>query len=107
MNETRVLLGAVAVSVRWVHDYQDSMEVRLNHATLAYLRKNWPNPVNLSPARLGHEFTPEGKTFVRIIQTLIDEGLLSVEFFLIGTGDEPTARDAILTRKGVASIADS
>lgn len=107
MNKTRVFLGADSVSVRWVHGHQDSMEVRLNHATLAYLRKNWPNPVNLSPTRLGNEFTPEGKMFVRIIQSLIDEGLLSVEFFLIGTGDEPTARDAILTRKGVASIAEA
>lgn len=97
------LLGTMTVSLQWVHDQQDSVEVRLNHAALAYLRKNWPNPVHLSPTRLGDEFTPEGKAFVRIIQTLIDDGLLSVEFFLIGAGDEPTARDAILTRKGVTA----
>nr|WP_277923162.1 MULTISPECIES: hypothetical protein [unclassified Sphingomonas] len=86
-----------------LHDPEASIETRLNQAALAYLRKNWPTPVHLSPTRLGTEFSPEGKTFVRIVQSLIDEGFLSVEFFLIGTGDEPTARDAILTRKGVAA----
>lgn len=91
------------MALQWVPDDPDSIEVRLNQATLAYLRKSWPNPVNLSPTRLGSEFSPETKAFVRIVQTLIDDGMLSVEFFLIGTGDEPTARDAILTRKGVAS----
>jgi len=94
------------VSLQWVHDHPDSMETRLNQAALAYLRKNWPNPVHLSPTRLGNEFSPESKAFIRIVQALIDDGLLSVEFFLIGTGDEPTARDAILTRKGVASTID-
>ena len=91
------------MALRCTNDHDDNIETRLNHAALSYLRKNWPRPVHLSPARLGGEFSPENKAFIRIVQKLIDDGLLSVEFFLIGTGEEPIARDAILTRKGVAA----
>ena len=91
------------MALRCMNDHHDNIDSRLSLATLAYLRLNWPKPVHLSPARLGSEFSPENKAFIRIVQKLIDEGLLSVEFFLIGTGEEPIARDAILTRKGVAA----
>jgi len=94
------------LALQWGHDDPENIEVRLNQAALSYLRKSWPNPVNLSPTQLGNEFSPESRAFVRIVQALIDEGMLSVEFFLIGTGDEPTARDAILTRKGVTATID-
>lgn len=98
--------GADAVSTRSLDDREDHIEHRLNKAALSFLLSNWPKPVNITPTRLGPEFTLQSRTFVKIIQSLIDDGLLSVEFFLIGVEDEPVARDAILTRKGVASTLD-
>jgi hypothetical protein len=41
---------------------------------------------------------------VQSIRALVDEGLIGIDALLLGTGDEPVARGAVLTHKGAAML---
>lgn len=86
-------------------DQYSDLKGRLAMATISYLDGRRPAPATLTPAVLGQDFSIDDRLFVDVIQELIDEGLIAVEYFLIGSMPEPTARESVLTRKGTVLAA--
>lgn len=83
-------------------DVQGNHQIRaqLLQAAISYLHHRWPDAATLMPSTLGSDFSPYNRLFVEIVQDLIDDGMITVEFFVIGGAAEPVARGALLTRKG-------
>ncbi|WP_375272223.1 hypothetical protein [Sphingomonas sp.] len=73
-------------------------------AVLRVLHLNWPHPLDLAPSTLDPAAVGEDGLFVQSIRALVDEGLIAIEALLIGAGDEPVARGALLTHKGAAML---
>ena len=80
-------------------DYHDP-KAQFFRAALGYLHARWPDAVTIKPSTFEAVLPVQQNLFVEVIQSLIDEGLISVEFFIIGSADEPMARETVLTRKG-------
>ena len=73
-------------------------------AVLRVLHVNWPHPLDLAPSTLDPASIGEHALFIQSIRALVDEGLIGIEALLIGTGDEPLVRGALLTHKGAAML---
>lgn len=73
-------------------------------AILRAVHVEWPAAVDLTPSTLDPPASGDDRLFVQAIRALIDEGLIAIEILLIGTGDEPVARRALLTHKGAAML---
>lgn len=81
----------------------DQARAQLLRATIGYLNGKRPHAVNLMPSTLGPDFSAEYQLFVEVIQGLIDDGMITVEFLVISGEAEPVALGALLTRKGAAN----
>jgi hypothetical protein len=79
-------------------------QAAITGAALRVLHLNWPRPTDLSPATLGLATGDDDRLFVQALRALMDEGLVSIEALLIGTGDGPVARGALLTHKAAATL---
>lgn len=79
-------------------------QAAITGAALRVLHLNWPQATDLSPPMLGLATGDDDRLFVQAIRALIDEGLVSIEALLIGVGDHPLARGALLTHKAVATL---
>lgn len=65
---------------------------------LECLRESWPDPITLTPSRLGIE--GENRDFLLAFVALQDAGWVMCETVLAGAGREPCALGTVLTVKG-------
>ncbi len=79
-------------------------QTAITGAVLQVLHEEWPRAIDLAPSMLDPATPGEHRLFVQAIRALIDEGLIAIDALLIGTGDEPVARAALLTHKGAAML---
>lgn len=92
-------IGCDQMPERGLDQYGD-LKGRATMAAIRYLDVRRPDPTTITPTALGDELVIDDKLFIDVIQGLIDEGLIAVEYFLIGSSPEPMARHSVLTRKG-------
>jgi len=79
-------------------------QTAITGAVLQVLQQQWPRASDLAPSTLDPAAVGEHRLFVQAIRALVDEGLIAIEALLIGTGDEPVARGALLTHKGASML---
>jgi hypothetical protein len=84
--------------------HETLQQTAITGAVLRMLHLNWPRSVDLSPSTLDPAAAGEHRLFVQAIRALVDEGLIGIDALLIGCGDEPVVRAALLTCKGAAML---
>lgn len=65
---------------------------------MKYLHASWPEPVTLTPSRVGME--GEDRAFLVGLTALQDAGWLMCEAVLTGADAEPRAIETVMTAKG-------
>lgn len=79
------------------------MELRV----LGFLNQRWPSTATISPHIVPAIESADRTAFVHSIQSLNDNGLISYEAFLMGTGSSLRFVESMITARGRAVLRDA
>lgn len=79
---------------------------QLSIKVLGLLDAHWPELRDMAPSLFHQTEYVSASLFVRAMQTLSDQGLISYELFLTGTHLETVYRGTTITAKGKAYLSD-
>jgi hypothetical protein len=87
--------------------YTQSLEPQLSQLelrVLGFLNQRWPSTATVTPHIVPAAESADRAAFVEAIQSLSDNGLISYEAFLMGTGSSLRFVETMITARGRAAL---